>query len=158
MRKIREVLRLSKDLQLSDRQVAQSCRVAHGTVGSYLQRAQRAGLTWPLPEDLTDSGLEELLFGKTEFHGKKNGRAEPEWDKLHLELKKKGVTLYLLWDEYRQTQENPLGYSSFTTRYRNYRKTITPVTLRQRAGPTGCRFAQDRTTRRERKPSWTTPG
>jgi len=131
MRKIREVLRLSKDLQLSDRQVAQSCRMAHGTVANYLLRAKHAGLTWPLPEDLTDSGLEELLFAKGTFHGKHNGRAEPDWKTVHLELKRKGVTLYLLWDEYRQSHENSLGYSSFTDRYRAYRKTVTPVTLRQ---------------------------
>ena len=136
-------------------QIAQSCRIAHGTVANYLLRAEHAGLTWPLPEHLSDSALENLLFAKGVFHGKHSSRAEPEWEKVHLELKKKGVTLYLLWDEYRQSHENSLGYSSFTDRYRAYRKTITPVTLRQRAGPTGCRFAQDRTTRPERKLLWT---
>lgn len=62
MRKIREVLRLKHDLDLSEREIAQSCRVGKGTVGNYLKRAGQAGLGWPLPEGIDDRALEALLF------------------------------------------------------------------------------------------------
>ena len=62
MRKIREVLRLCWDKGLSARQAAGSCGVARGTVRNILDRAERAHLSWPLPEDLDDASLENLLF------------------------------------------------------------------------------------------------
>src|SRR3990170_6813816 len=62
MRKIREVLRLKWEVGLSNRQIATSCRVTHGTVAAYLRRADEAGLSWPLEADLTDGELEGRLF------------------------------------------------------------------------------------------------
>jgi len=62
MRKIREVMRLSLGHGLSSRQVARSCRIARSTVGEYLRRAKKAGLSWPLPEGLDDGRLEQMLF------------------------------------------------------------------------------------------------
>ena len=61
MRKIKEVLRLKAN-GMSNRKIAQSCGVSRPTVGEYLQRASRAGATWPLPEDLSDAALEHQLF------------------------------------------------------------------------------------------------
>jgi len=62
MRLIREVLRLKFDLGLDNRQIARSCSIPHSTVANYLSRANAAGLTWPLPLDLSDTGLESRLF------------------------------------------------------------------------------------------------
>jgi len=62
MRKLKEVLRLKFELQLKNRAIARSCSIPHSTVANYLQRAQQAGLCWPLPPDLDDAALERRLF------------------------------------------------------------------------------------------------
>ena len=62
MRKVKEVLRLKFDAQLSNRQIAQSCSMAHSTVGEYIRRFRQSSLNWPLSEDIDDSRLEQLLF------------------------------------------------------------------------------------------------
>jgi transposase len=88
LRKIREILRLRWGCQLSERVVARSCRISHSTVGDYVKRAETAGLKWPLPEDLSENQLYELLFPRTEQLTPK-ATPVPDWEKLHLELHKK---------------------------------------------------------------------
>ena len=65
MRDIRQVLRLTHEAGLSERQIAGSLRIAASTVHRYLDRAGQAGLGWPLPDELDDAGLERLLFPPT---------------------------------------------------------------------------------------------
>ena len=62
MRKIKDVLRLTHDTHLNTRQVALSLNISRSTVTNYQERAQKAGLSWPLPEDLTEEALEQRLF------------------------------------------------------------------------------------------------
>jgi hypothetical protein len=62
MRKVKEVLRPRFGLRLQQNQIARSCSIGQATVHRYLEKAAAAGLSWPLPEDLDDHGLEELLF------------------------------------------------------------------------------------------------
>ena len=64
MRKIAEVLRLKWECQQSNLAIARSCSISHSTVGEYLDRAQKAGLSWPLPEDMGENELFDLLFPK----------------------------------------------------------------------------------------------
>ncbi len=64
MRKFKEVLRLKFDHQLTNRKIAKSCAISHVTVGKYLDMAKRAGITWPLPDDINDSQLEQHLSAK----------------------------------------------------------------------------------------------
>jgi transposase len=129
MRKIREVLRLKWGLGLSERQVAQSCDMGRSTVSHYLERAEIAGLTWPLPEDLDDVELEAKLF-KTKQQNETKVCPSPNWENIHQELKSKGVTLKLLWREY--LAQNPEGYSycTFSVKYREWKQGIN-VTMRQ---------------------------
>ncbi len=75
MRKIREILRLKWEFHLSNRKVADSCKVSSSTVFDYLNRAKLAGLSWPLPEDLDDNRLEGLLFSEL---GSKQQRPAPD--------------------------------------------------------------------------------
>jgi len=65
MRKIAEVLRLKWECNLSNRAIGRSCSISHSTVAEYLRRAQEAGLSWPLPEEMSEDRLYELLFPKT---------------------------------------------------------------------------------------------
>ena len=99
MRKIREVLRLRHEQGLSHQAVAQACAVGVGTVNHYLQRAAQSGLSWPLPDELDDAALDGRLFRRP---APVSNRARPECAYIHRELKRDGVTLQLLWEEYLQ--------------------------------------------------------
>lgn len=134
MRKIREILRLKWSCGLSHRQVAQSCGVARPTVTEYMQRAQAAGLSWPLPAELDDSALERLLFPAL-VPSRLPPRALPDWAWVHQELKRKGVTLFLLWQEYKAICPEGYGYTWFCTHYQAWAQKL-DVVMRQehRAG------------------------
>ncbi|MEM6533028.1 MAG: IS21 family transposase [Myxococcota bacterium] len=134
MRKIREILHLRWAVGLSQRQVAASVRVSQSTVHDMCARAKSAGLSWPLPEELGDEELEQQLY-RVPTPASQKARAEPDCVAIHRELRKKGLTLQLLWQEYIAQNENPLGYVQFCNRYRAFRKQAEPV-MRQvhRAG------------------------
>jgi transposase len=134
LRKIREILRLRWGCQLSERVVARSCRISHSTVGDYVKRAETAGLKWPLPEDLSENQLYELLFPRTEQLTPK-ATPVPDWEQLHLELHKKGVTLRLLWIEYLEAYPQGYCYSQFCQLYRGWAaKLKTTMRLDHKAG------------------------
>ena len=101
MRKIKEVLRLCWGHGLSKRKIAMSCGISRPAVDEYLHRAEAAGLSWPLPADLDDGALERLLFPVVPVLPAQE-RALPDWSVIHQESKRKGVTLFLLWQEYRE--------------------------------------------------------
>lgn len=117
MRKIREVLRLSLECGLSSRTIARSCRIARSTVGEYLRRAKEAEISWPLPEGLDDGRLEQLLFPPPPAIPRQV-RPVPEWSHVHRELRRKGVTLFLLWQEYKECDPDGFRYSWFCDHYR----------------------------------------
>jgi len=134
MRKLREVLRLRYSAGLTQRAIAHACAIGLGTVTGYLPRAAAAGLTWPLPEDLDDAALEARLFAGPATAPRRE-RPLPEWTQLHQELKKPGVTLMLLWQEYRAQHPTGYAYSQFCERYRQWAHVLKP-SMRQvhRAG------------------------
>jgi transposase len=134
MRRLREVLRLKFDAGLSHRAIAQACMVGLGTVTTYLQRAAAAGLAWPLPADLDDAALEARVFARPAVPPARE-RVVPNWRQLHQELKKQGVTLSLLWLEYRGAHPSGYAYSQFCERYRRWARALKP-SMRQvhRAG------------------------
>lgn len=119
MRKTREVLRLSWGLGLTSRQVAASLGLARSTVAEYIRRAEEAGLSWPLPPDCDDFILERRLFPPTPLIATAD-RPLPDWNEVTGELGRKGVTMFLLWHEYKQA--HPLGYqySRFCDLYRDW--------------------------------------
>lgn len=134
MRQIREVLRQKWALGLSNRQIATGCGISRPTVGEYLKRAEKAGLSWPLPEALDDTALEAKLFPAA-VTIPADERAEPNWALVHRELKRKGVTLTLLWDEYKAANPEGYQYSWFCEQYRSWLGKV-DVVMRQdhRAG------------------------
>ena len=133
MRKIRDVLRLTFAEQLSRRQVSTSLGIPFTTICEYIDRSRRAGLSWPLPENLDDSGLESLLF--TKAAPPMEERPLPDWNHVHLELRRPGVTLQLLNLEYLEQQPDGYQYSQFCERYRRWQRHL-DVVMRQehRAG------------------------
>ena len=116
MRKIREVLRLYFAAALSIRAIARSLGTSPSTVGDYLRRAKVAGLGWPLPESVDDTGLEHRLFPVPP--PSRTTRPLPDWSEVHGELRRKSVTLSLLWQEYKETHAEGLQYSRFCEQYR----------------------------------------
>jgi transposase len=128
MRKIRDALRLRAN-GLSLRAIAASLGVGQATLSDYLQRAAQAGLVWPLPEALTDAALEAMLFQRT---GGPTRRvlAQPDWPTIHRELRRKDVTLALLWEEYRAAHPDGYSYSRFCELYRLWEGRLAP-TMRQ---------------------------
>jgi len=129
MRKVREVLRLRHALGVSERQIAVTVGVSRSTVGEYLRRAAVSDITWPVPEGLDDAELERRLFTPPTFEAKPI-RPLPDWMQIHKELKRRAVTLLLLWEEYRIACADGYGYSRFCDLYRRWCKTISP-TMRQ---------------------------
>jgi transposase len=134
MRKIKEVLRLKQEQGCSNIQIAKSCNIARSTVRDYLSRAKAAGLSWPIVPELDDTALEDLLFPIQPIPPSSH-RQMPPMGYLFRESKKKGVTLQLLWYEYKQGNPDGYQYSQFCHLYRQWVKKL-DVTLRQqhRAG------------------------
>lgn len=128
MRKIREAVRLRAG-GLTLRQIAASQRAGRSTASEYLRRAERAGLCWPLPEGVADSDLEARLF-RPQGGETRRGLATPDWPTIHRELRRKSVTLSLLWEEYRAVHPDGYGYSRFCELYRRWEGRLAP-TMRQ---------------------------
>jgi len=112
VRKINETLRLKWVCGLSNRAIGRSCQISHSTVSEYLKRAEAARLKWPLPEGLDEDSLYRLLFPE-KVADKQAVRVLPDWEKVRKELKKRNVTLRLLWTEYREAHPEGYGYSQY---------------------------------------------
>ena len=118
MRKVREVLRLHHVAGLSGRAIARGLKISPVTVKRYIRRAEEAGLGWPLPESLNDAALERrLLPGAVSVPGETRFPV-PRWSEVHRELRGKGVTLALLWQEYKAAHPEGMQYSWFCKPYR----------------------------------------
>ena len=133
MRKVHVVLRLFFAANMSIRAIARAVEASPSTIGDYVRRARVAGLGWPLPDGLSESALEALLFPPAA--PVRTGRPLPVWSYVHAELRRKGVTLALLWQEYKTEQPTGVQYSQFCEGYRAWAQRIDTV-MRQshRAG------------------------
>jgi transposase len=129
MRKIRELLRLHLDQGLSLNQSAKACAVARATAQEYVRRFHASGMSWPLPPGVDASELNARLFSLPP--NEQRGKPVPEWAGVHRELSRKGVTLKLLWEEYRQGTPEGYSYAQFLRRYREWAGKL-DVTMRQR--------------------------
>lgn len=127
MRRIRDVLRLSA-AGMSKRQIAASLGVSATAAGECIRRARRAGLAWPLPEELGDEELERRLYPAPT--AARDRRPRPDWATIHRELRRPGVTLQLLWEEYRAVHPDGYGLSRFCELYRAWEARLSP-TMRQ---------------------------
>ena len=131
MRQIREVMRLRfGDEKLSERVIGRRLGIGRTTVQDYLARMATAGLTWPLPEELTDVVLEERLFGRAFQPSSRLGardRVEPDWAKVVRELKRPGVNLQVLHEEYLQADPGGYRYSRYCELLRAFERKLSPV-------------------------------
>jgi transposase len=111
MRKIRDILRL-KASGLSKRRIAASLGLSATAAGDCIRRARVAGIGWPVADDMTDEALERRLYPPPAATGK-DRRSQPDWARVHRELKRPGVTLQLLWEEHRAAHCDGHGYSRY---------------------------------------------
>ena len=107
MRQLRHLLRLHHD-GVSAREIGR-----RSTIQDNLKRAAAAGLTWPLADDVTDEALETRLVGRAEVTQGQRRRTEPDWSALARELKRPGVTMSIIWEEYREVHSEAYGYSRY---------------------------------------------
>jgi len=122
MRRIREVLRLKHECALSNAQIAAALGIAKGSVANYLAAATAAGLSYAEVLGLDDAALDARLHPRRYVH---HEFAVPDFAQIHRELRRKGVTLQLLWEEYRaQAQGIPYSRSRFCERYLEFRQRL----------------------------------
>ena len=129
MRQMRQVLRLHAS-GTSDREIGRIVGAARSTVRDALKRAKAAGLSWPLPDELTDAALEDRLFKRSGAKTGQRRRPEPDWEKLARELKRPGVNLAILHEEYLAVHREGYGYSRFCDLFREFERRLSP-TMRQ---------------------------
>lgn len=129
MRKIREILRLRYERGLSHRLIARAVDVGAATVGEYLAKAAAKGLRWPLPEELSDAELEQVLFPRPPASSE---RELPDFAAVHEELQRhRGLTLLQLWVEYAEGNPRAYRYSRYCELYQRWKRKLNP-TMRQR--------------------------
>ena len=122
MRKLREVLRLSYSANLSIRKISASTKISVGSIQNILKRAEQLNISWPLPETWDDQTLALKFYPRSDALPSAKFQ-EPVWSEVHQELKKKGVTKQLLWEEYAQQYPNRCySYSQFCARYADWLK------------------------------------
>lgn len=120
MKKIREILRLKYEAGLSDRAIAGACKVSNSTVGEYLRRAEAAGVVWPISE-VEGEELYKKLFPEGAQPTEKSYPV-PDWEEVRKELRQKGVTLRLLWIEYKEKYPDGYQYSRYCEYYQRWKK------------------------------------
>ncbi len=120
MRKLRNILRLKLDANLSIRQIHTSTQVSVGSIQKLISKAGKLNLSWPLPDDLDDHQLAKLFYPKSDSRSS-NKLEIPDWREVHQELKRKDMTLQLLWEEYVTCFPNRcLSYSRYCARYKKW--------------------------------------
>jgi transposase len=129
MRHAREIIRL-KSTSVSAHEISRRLDMPRSTVRATIERAESAGLSWPLPEGMNDDALAEALYADRRSKRGHRRAEEPDWAGVHRELKRKHVTLTILWDEYIAANPGGYSYSRFCELYRAFEKTLS-VTMRQ---------------------------
>ena len=130
MRDVREVMRLHREGAVAMREVARMTGVARSTVRDMILRFERSGISWPVPPEISDAELEMRLYGPA---GVKPGRRklpEPDWSIVAREMKRKHVTLQVLWEEYIAEHPDGYRYSRFCDLFRGWEGRL-PLTMRQ---------------------------
>lgn len=132
MKKLKEVYRLKYELNYSHRVIAESLGISASTVSDYVRLFSISGLCWEKVKSLTPEALEEAVYQPVEFNVM---RPKPDFKKVHLELKRKGVTLLLLWKEYKNQFPEGYGYTHFCVEYQKYSRSLKPIMrLNHKAG------------------------
>jgi hypothetical protein len=126
MRQIRQLIHLDHE-GVGAREIGRRLGLARSTVQDNLQRVRSAGLTWPLAPEMTDEALEQKLFRRSGVKPGLRQQTEPDWASLAREMKRPGVNLTVLWEEYRQRYPDGYSYSRFCDLFRQFERRLSPV-------------------------------
>ncbi|SPL62510.1 IS21 family transposase [Ochrobactrum soli] len=130
MRQVREILKLRLDVGLSTRVIAKRLGIGETSVRDTVKRLHKEGLTWPLPDTISDSELEQRLYRSTAVKAVRRKQVEPDWSVVARELKRKHVTLQVLWEEYIASHPDGYRYSRYCDLFRDWQGRL-PVVMRQ---------------------------
>ncbi|MEB5887495.1 hypothetical protein [Enterobacter roggenkampii] len=122
MRKIHDILRLRFEVGLSFRQISQYADVSTGAIQKMLKRLEASGISWPLPEGMSEPRLASLLYPESD--SRPCALEDPDWAEIHMELRKKGVTRHLLWEEYCQRIETYRVFGRLNSQLKETRNDI----------------------------------
>jgi len=132
MRRVKEVLRLAHELGYSSRQIQDSVRLGRTTVSVYLARAQQAGVRYADVAEMSEAAVEAVLFKCPE---PAVVRPRPDWSVVAADMRRRGVTLQLLWQEYREQHPDGYSYSQFRRYYRAHQGLSGEPRLRRTPAP-----------------------
>ncbi|MDO9002779.1 MAG: hypothetical protein Q7V20_04915 [Aquabacterium sp.] len=121
MRRIREALRLHLQAGLSYNEVGRALKISKSVVGKYVSLAKVAGVDCAVADGLDDAELESRLYRPAVPRA--SHQLAPDFGQIHQELKRPGVTLMLLWEEYATGNALAYKYTSFCVKYREFAKT-----------------------------------
>lgn len=128
LRNIKEILRLH-EAGIKKQKIAAIIGITRKTVRDYLDRAQRAGLTYTDIEQMSAKEVYSRLFPISAEHSATR-KEQPDWNYIHQEMKKKGVTLTLLWEEFIQANPKGVRSSQFSYHYNQWKKKLN-LSMRQ---------------------------
>src|ERR1035437_5482615 len=134
MRRIKQLLTMHFGAGASGRSIARELGISPSTVRDYLGRASAAGIGWPLAADVTEESLMARLFVNAGVRAGARFHAEPDWVALVRELKRPGVNLMVLWDEYRAIHPEGYAYSRFCQLFREFERRLSPTMRQQHVG------------------------
>ena len=126
MRRIHRLKTMHFGAGAGTRVIARELGISHSTVREYLARIAAAGITWPLPVAVTDETLERQLFANGGVHAGARHYAEPDWAVVARELKRPGVNLMILWEEYRAAHADGYAYSRYCQLFREFERRLSP--------------------------------
>jgi len=133
MRALREVMRMYREGGLPVREIARFTGVARSTARDMISRFERSGLSWPVPAEISDAELEGRLYGAAGVKPGRRKQSEPDWSAVARELKRKHVTLQVLWEEYIAEYPDGYRYSRFCELFRSWEGRL-PLVMRQSHG------------------------
>jgi transposase len=126
MRRIHRLMTLHFGAGAATRAISRELSISHSTVREYLARIAAAGITWPLPAELTDQELERRLFVNGGVRAGARHYVEPDWAAVARELKRPGVNLMVLWEEYRSVHADGYAYSRYCQLFREFERRLSP--------------------------------
>ena len=123
MRKIKDVLRLKLDAQLSHERIAASLGLSKGVVAKYVSLAAAAQLDWSTIQNLDEGALQRRLLSAPD---QPSEFVFVDYGRIHQELRRKGMTLMLLWEEFvrQHPGQKTHRYSQFCENYRQYARSL----------------------------------
>src|SRR5277367_4393934 len=126
MRRIHRLMTLRFGAGATTRAISRELGISHSTVREYLPQIAAAGITWPLPAELSDGELEQRLCVNGGVRAGARHHVEPDWAVVARELKRPGVNLLILWEEYRASHSDGYAYSRYCQLFREFERRLSP--------------------------------